>query len=101
MRFTDHSIQLSDGTQTYPTAGFLVEETEYFHAVKRTLNLVSPSGLEGKRIADLGCLEGGYATGFARLGMDAIGIEVRPSNFANCLFLKANVDLPNLDFVKR
>jgi hypothetical protein len=45
------------------------------------LNLVFPDGLRGKRIADLGCLEGGYAVEFARLGMNATGIEVRDSNF--------------------
>src|ERR1700730_3922672 len=100
MPFTAHNIRLRDGTETYPAAGCLVEELGRFQAAKRMLNLVFPDGLSGKRIADLGCLEGGYATGFARLGMDAIGIEVRDSNFENCLHVLYNVDLPNLTFVK-
>jgi SAM-dependent methyltransferase len=98
--FTHHNIRLDDGTQTYPAAGYLLEENGRFQAAKRMLNLVFPDGLQGKRIADLGCLEGGYATGFARLGMDATGIEVRESNFQNCLYVRSNVNLPNLSFVK-
>ena len=99
MTFTAHNIRFEDGTQTYPAAGCLLEEIGPFQAAKRMLNLVFPHGLQGKRIADLGCLEGGYATGFARLGMDAVGIEVRKENFRNCLYVKSNLNLPNLTFV--
>ena len=49
---------------------------------------------------DLGCLEGGYAVEFARLGMDATGIEARQSNFENCLYVKNHVNLPNLKFLR-
>jgi SAM-dependent methyltransferase len=100
MAFTAHNIRLSDGTYTYPAAGCLVEEDFRFTAAKRMLNLVFPDGMSGKRIADLGCLEGGYTTGFARLGMTAVGIEARESNFQNCLEVKSRVDLPNLSFVR-
>jgi SAM-dependent methyltransferase len=100
MTFTAHNIRLNDGTETYPAAGCLVEQLGRFQAAKRMLNLVFPDGLSGKSIADLGCLEGGYTTGFARLGMDTIGVEVRDSNFQNCLYVLANVGLPNLRFVK-
>jgi SAM-dependent methyltransferase len=100
MAFTAHNIRLDDGTQTYPTAGFLVEEDGRFQAAKRMLKLAFPDGLDRKRIADLGCLEGGYTVGFARLGMDALGIEIRDSNYQNCQYVKSNVDLLNLNFVK-
>jgi SAM-dependent methyltransferase len=100
MAFTAHNIRLSDGTYTYPAAGCLIEEDFRFGAAKRMLNLVFPDGILGKRIADLGCLEGGYATGFARLGMTAVGIEARESNFQNCLYVKSNANLPNLSFVR-
>jgi SAM-dependent methyltransferase len=100
MAFIAHNIRLIDGTETYPAAGFLIEEAGRFQAAKRMLNLVFPAGLSGKRIADLGCLEGGYATGFARLGMNTTGIEVRNSNYQNCLYVKSKVNLPNLVFVK-
>jgi 2-polyprenyl-3-methyl-5-hydroxy-6-metoxy-1,4-benzoquinol methylase len=97
---TAHNIRLLDGTETYPAAGSLVEELGRFQAAKRILNLVFPDGLSGKRIADLGCLEGGYATGFARLGMNATGFEIRDTNFENCLYVKSHVGLPNLHFIK-
>lgn len=69
-------------------------------AVTRTLRLIYPEGLSGKSIMDVGCLEGGFATEFARLGMNALGLEVRQSNFENCLRVKAGIDLPNLSFVR-
>src|SRR5215471_9864551 len=99
MSFTAHNIRLDNGVQTYPAAG-LIEEGERFQAAKRMLNLVFSNGLRGKSIVDLGCLEGGYATGFARLGMNVTGIEVRNSNFQNCLYVQSNVNLPNLTFIK-
>jgi SAM-dependent methyltransferase len=98
--FTAHNVRLDDGTETYPAAGCLLAEIGPFRAAKRMLDLVFPDGLYGKSIADLGCLEGGFATEFARLGINATGIEVRDSNFQNCLYVKSNVDLPNLTFVQ-
>jgi 2-polyprenyl-3-methyl-5-hydroxy-6-metoxy-1,4-benzoquinol methylase len=100
MAFTSHNIRLSDGTETYPAAGRLLEEDFRFRAACRMLNFAFQDGLSGKRIADLGCLEGGYATGFARLGMAVVGLEVRESNFQNCLYVKSKVNLPNLIFFK-
>ncbi len=56
--------------------------------------------MTGRRIVDLGCLGGGYTAEFARLGFDALGIEIRQTNFENCLAVKNAVDLPNLHFVR-
>lgn len=98
--FTAHNIRLDDGTQTYPAAGSLMEQNGILHAVLRTLNLVYPEGVQGKSIVDVGCLEGGFATEFARRGLHATGIEVRDSNYRNCLRVKAGTSLPNLTFIK-
>jgi len=54
----------------------------------------------GRRIVDLGCLEGGYTTEFARLGFEALGIEVRQSNFINCEYVRNSFNLPNLSFAR-
>ena len=97
--FTAHNIRLADGIETFPEAGFLLEESARFRAAHRMLNLAFSGMLAGKSIADLGCLEGGFATGFARLGMVATGFEIRKSNFENCLYVKSHVNLPNLTFV--
>jgi SAM-dependent methyltransferase len=99
MTFTGHNIRLPDGTETFPDAECLVEDSGRFRAAHRMLNLVFPGGLAGKTIADLGCLEGGHAVGFARLGMNATGFEIRESNFKNCLYVQSLVKLPNLTFV--
>lgn len=97
--FTAHNIRLDDGSETFPLRP-RIEDGGIFQAAQRTLNLVFNGDLKGKTIADLGCLEGGYATEFARLGMEATGIEVRDSNFQNCLYVKAMTGLANLHFIR-
>jgi 2-polyprenyl-3-methyl-5-hydroxy-6-metoxy-1,4-benzoquinol methylase len=97
--FTAHNIRLDDGTETMPGHGFLMETTSWCQAAIRALKMLYPEGLEGKRIADLGCLEGGFSVVFARLGMEVVGIEVRESNYRNCMIVKQRTNLPNLSFV--
>ncbi len=99
--FTAHNIRLDDGTETYPQAPYgLMNQNGIFLAVERMLRLIYQDDLAGKSIVDVGCLEGGYATEFARLGMVATGIEVRDSNYQNCLLVKRGTNLPNLHFVR-
>jgi SAM-dependent methyltransferase len=98
--FTAHNVRLDDGSETFPEAGWLISQSGVLHAVRRTLELVFPDGLAGRSIVDVGCLEGGFTTEFARLGMLATGIEVRESNYRNCMRVKAGTNLPNLSFVK-
>jgi SAM-dependent methyltransferase len=99
-RFTAHNIRLDDGTETYPAAGWLMSENGIFQSARRLLQIVYPEGLKGRSIVDIGCLEGGFTTEFARLGMIATGIEVRESNYRNCLRVKAATNLPDLQFVR-
>ncbi len=68
-----------------PDIHWTIDQHPVFGATRRVLQLLYPSGLNGHSIADLGCLEGGYAIEFARLGMISTGIEVRESNIRNCL----------------
>jgi SAM-dependent methyltransferase len=98
--FTAHNILLDDGTQTLPSQGRLLAEEGWCQSATKTLKAVFPGGLQGKRIVDLACLEGGYAVEFARLGMNSLGIEIRPSNFTNCMLVKNRLSLPNLNFVQ-
>ncbi len=98
--FTAHNIRLDDGSETMPQLGWTMDQHALVHAVARTLGVVFPSGLYGRSIVDIGCLEGGFTTAFARLGLRATGIEVRESNFRNCLYVKSKVDLPWLDFIR-
>jgi SAM-dependent methyltransferase len=100
MLFTSHNIRLPDGTCTRPEDPYILEDGGIFRAACRMLNFAFPDGLTGRTIADLGCLEGGYATGFARLGMVATGFEARESNMENCRYVQTRMGLDNLQFVK-
>lgn len=99
MTFTAFNIVLDDGTETKPEVGYPMSRAPWFLAAKRCLHALYPQGVAGLRIADLGCLEGGYTVEFARMGFgEALGLEIRPANFANCMFVKERVNLPNLTF---
>jgi SAM-dependent methyltransferase len=98
--FTAHNVRLDDGTQTFPAIGYTMDQNPVALCVKRLVNALYPHGLQGKTIIDVGCLEGGFATEFARMGMIATGVEVRESNYKNCLFVQDRVDLPNLNFIQ-
>lgn len=98
--FTAHNIVLDDGTCTRPEAQDTMREHPWCVAAQRTLNTVFPGDKSKFRVADLGCLEGGYAVEFARMGFQVLGLEVRESNIAACQYVKSRVALPNLEFVQ-
>jgi len=98
--FTAHNILLDSGVQTRPETGFLLAAHPWCVSARRILEVVFPGNKSHFRIADLGCLEGGYAVEFARMGFQVLGVEVRESNMAACRYVKANLDLPNLQFVQ-
>src|SRR5438045_4466239 len=97
--FTAHNIRLDDGTTTMPDKLYTMEHHPHFAAAKRFLSVLLPDAAR-LRLADLGCLEGGYSVEFARLGFDVLGIEVRESNIEACNFVKQRTNLPNLRFVR-
>lgn len=37
---------------------------------------------------------------FARMGLNVLGFEIRESNLQACRYIKANTNLPNLDFIQ-
>jgi|GEM_PF-895472 len=71
-----------------------------FRSAQQVVNMVYPGDKAGLKLVDLGCLEGGYSAGFARLGFDVLGIEVRDYNYARCEALQRRAGLSNLRFVK-
>lgn len=96
--FTPHNVRLDDGTFTFSRVPPITQLGNYA-CVKGLLPLLFSSGWKGRSIVDLGCLEGGYATEFARLGLDATGIEIRRSNISNAEYIKSKTTLPNLRFI--
>lgn len=97
--FTAHNIELPDGTTTRPGTE-LVAESGRCQAALRDLELVFPVQIVPPKVADLGCLEGGYAAAFAQAGYDVTGFEARADNFACCEFVAERLALPNLQFVR-
>lgn len=100
IRFTAHNIRLDSGTLTRPETGYTMDAYPWFVSARRILDTVFPGDKRRLRLADLGCLEGGYAVEFARMGFQVLGLEVRDTNIAACRYVKANVNLPNLEFVQ-
>ena len=100
VNFTAHNIKLDDGTYTKPEIGFSMDIHPWFLAAKRILDTMFPGSKENLRIADLGCLEGGYTVEFARLGFQALGLDVRESNIDACRYVQSRVALPRLEFVR-
>lgn len=99
--FTSHNIRLDDGTYTKPEAGPSMDVHPWFLAAKRALDATFTGDKSHIRIADLGCLEGGYTVEFARLGYRALGIDVRDSNIEACRYVHSRTGaLPNLEFVR-
>ncbi|HEY0746137.1 MAG TPA: class I SAM-dependent methyltransferase [Steroidobacteraceae bacterium] len=98
--FTSHNIRLDDGSFTKPDAGYSMDVHPWFLAAKRILDATFPGDKRHLRIADLGCLEGGYTVEFARLGLDALGIDVRELNIEACRYVQSKVNLPNLKFAR-
>jgi hypothetical protein len=98
--FTAHNIRLDDGTYTKPEAGPSMECHPWFLAAKRIIDATFPGDKRALRLADLGCLEGGYTVEFARLGLQAFGLDVRESNIEACRYVQSRVNLPNLQFAR-
>lgn len=99
LAFTAHNVRLDDGTFTFPQAA-TIDQTGDYAAVRNLLPVLFPDGWKGRSIVDLGCLEGGFATEFARLGLESTGVEIRESNIANAQYIKSKTNLPNLRFIR-
>jgi hypothetical protein len=100
LEFTAHNIRLDDGTFTKPESGRSMVDLPWFISARGILETVFPGEKSHLRLADVGCLEGGYAVEFARMGFQVLGIEVRELNIAACNYVKSKTDLPHLEFVQ-
>jgi len=100
MNFASHNVLLPDGTQTAPQWP-LVAETGLCRAALRYMEEEFGPGPHPEiTVADLGCMEGGYAAAFAQAGYDVTGIEPRTENYLNAVWLQETLGLPNLRFVQ-
>jgi ubiquinone/menaquinone biosynthesis C-methylase UbiE len=100
VKFTAHNIRLDDGSYTIPESAHSMTDLSWFKSARGILDTVFPGDKSQIRVADVGCLEGGYAVEFARMGFQVLGIEIRDLNLAACRYVKSKVDLPHLEFVQ-
>lgn len=98
MEFTAHNIRFPDGSYSISESQAEVDHNPWTESAVRLFKAIYGSSIDQKSVADMGCLEGGTTVALARTGMRGVGIEVRKSNFENCLYVKDKVGLKNLDF---
>ena len=99
--FTAHNIELPGGARTWPEGRELLEDSSRCLTALRLLGeQCAPGERSSFRVADLGCLEGGYTVAFARAGYAVTGIEARAVNMAKCRLVREATDLPNMGFLQ-
>jgi SAM-dependent methyltransferase len=96
-KFTAHNIVLPDGTQTKPGTAVLAGEPIAQTAMLLARAFCPPA--PGRRVVDLGCLEGGYTAEFAKAGYETVGIDARAENIARCEFVRDHIGLDGLSFM--
>jgi SAM-dependent methyltransferase len=95
--FTAHRVEVAPGVWTAPPGS----DDPLIAASTAVVLDQAGGGLDGMRILDIGCLEGGYTVTFARLGArEAVGLEIRETNLARCRYLQRALDLANVRFVR-
>jgi SAM-dependent methyltransferase len=99
-RWTAHNLRLTPDIATLPDQPDFLTTNVYLLAIQRFLGALFRGQLTGLRVADLGCLEGGFALAFAQLGAEVVAIEARAENFEKCLLVQEHFGLPNLRFVQ-
>jgi SAM-dependent methyltransferase len=100
--FSSHNVRLTPRVTTIPNSNYLEmrEEDSRVKCVLHILQSTFGESLSGLRIADLGCLEGGYSIVLGLAGAEVVGVEARDINVAKCNFLKDHFALNNVTFVR-
>lgn len=97
--WTSHNIRLTPEISTMPGEPDFIETDLRLHAIVRVLRFLHGDRFDGLRIADLGCLEGGFALGLAQLGAHVVGVEARSINIEKTRLLQEHFGLDRLEFV--
>ncbi len=103
MKFNAHNILLPNGNKTIGQSNSILADKPVMSAIKRSINSFLPTPPEERKnikVVDLGCMEGGYSTEFARMGFDTLGIDARKQNLLKAMYIKLSLNLPNLNFVR-
>jgi SAM-dependent methyltransferase len=94
--FTTHRIELVPGVATMEGGVDIAADVR----VDLVIDACEGS-LAGRRVVDLGCLEGGFTLAFAQRGAaEAVGIEARPISVRRCELARTFLGLDNARFVE-
>jgi len=99
-QWTSHNIRLTDEITTMPGQPDFMETDLRLHSIERLLSVLYRGDFARLRVADLGCLEGGFALALARRGASVIGIEARALNMDKCRLIKEHFGVPGLEFIQ-
>jgi SAM-dependent methyltransferase len=99
-QWTAHNIRLTEELETLPGTPDFLQTDQRLHAVLRSLSVFYRDDFASLRIADLGCLEGGFSLALAQLGASVLGIEARELNVTKANLLQQHFALPNLSFAR-
>jgi SAM-dependent methyltransferase len=98
--WTGYNIRLSPNVSTKPDLPEFLDTDRRLKAIVRLLSVLYGPSLAGKRVVDLGCLEGGFSLAMAQLGATVLGVDARESNLDKATLLRDHFAMSNLDFVQ-
>jgi SAM-dependent methyltransferase len=92
----NHNIKLPFGIYT-------ADCPDHYPAHEEILNIINHElggDFRGKRILDVGCLEGYFSAECALQGASVVGVDGKTINIRKCEFVRSVLGIPNLTFVK-
>ena len=92
----NHNIRLADGIYTSYCPDYYPAHQEIMKVVNEGVS----GEFKGKRILDVGCLEGYFAAECALQGAEVLGIEGKLINVKKCEFVKSVLGIDNLQVVQ-
>jgi len=90
----NHNIRLAPGIYTAFVEDWYPEHEAIMNVVERHLI----QGFAGKRVLDLGCLEGYFSVESALHGAEVLGVDAKEINLKKCEFVRSVLGVPNLSF---
>ncbi|MFN8579070.1 MAG: methyltransferase domain-containing protein [Candidatus Sericytochromatia bacterium] len=103
INFRNYNIELSNGQKTLAYSDILFSDRPVVKAIKRSINNflnINKEDYKNIKIADIGCMDGGYSVELAKEGFNVLGIDARKENLLRAMYLKLNLKLDKLNFVK-
>ena len=89
-----HNIKLADGLYTAYVDEFYPAHREVMEVVNHALG----GDFEGKRVVDIGCLEGYFSVECALQGAQVLGVDGKRVNLTKCEFVNSVLGIESLAF---